>query len=102
MLAGWALLSSPRLASVYVGVYVEPVPQVTLYIDEETRARMKAAAKAAGVSVSRWVADLIRARTRAEWPASVRELAGDPGGMARFGQPEANYFPLTMAVASML
>jgi hypothetical protein len=76
MLAGWALLSSPRLASVYVGVYVEPVPQVTLYIDEETRARMKAAAKAAGVSVSRWVADLIRARTRAEWPASVRKLAG--------------------------
>jgi hypothetical protein len=75
-LAGWALLSSPRLASVYVGAYVETVPQVTLYIDGETRARMKAAAKAAGVSVSRWVADLIRARTRAEWPASVRELAG--------------------------
>jgi hypothetical protein len=52
------------------------VPQVTLYIDAETGARMKAAAKAAGVSVSRWVAELIRARTQAEWPASVRKLAG--------------------------
>jgi hypothetical protein len=46
------------------------VRQVTLYIDVETSARMKAAAKAAGVSVSRWVADLIRAGTQAEWPAS--------------------------------
>jgi len=52
------------------------MPQVTLYIDAETGARMKAAAKAAGVSVSRWVAELIRARTQAEWPASVRRLAG--------------------------
>jgi hypothetical protein len=52
------------------------MPQVTLYIDAETGARMKAAAKAAGVSVSRWVAELVRARTQAEWPASVRKLAG--------------------------
>ena len=52
------------------------MPQVTLYIDAETGARMKAAAKAAGVSVSRWVAELIRARTQAEWPASIRKLAG--------------------------
>jgi hypothetical protein len=52
------------------------MPQVTLYIDAETGARMKAAAKASGVSVSRWVTELIRAKTRAEWPASVRKLAG--------------------------
>jgi hypothetical protein len=50
--------------------------QVTLYIDNETEEKLKAAAKAAGVSQSRWVADLIRERTATEWPASVVQLAG--------------------------
>lgn len=52
------------------------MPQVTLYIDEETDAKARAAAESAGVSYSRWVADLIRSRTRDEWPDSVRRLAG--------------------------
>ena len=50
--------------------------QVTLYLDMETEARMKEAAKAAGVSQSRWLADLIRERTANEWPPSVAALAG--------------------------
>jgi hypothetical protein len=44
------------------------VPQITLYIDEETDAKARAAARAAGVSYSKWVAELIRSRTRDEWP----------------------------------
>jgi hypothetical protein len=50
--------------------------QVTLYLDEQTEEQMKAAARTAGVSNSRWVADLIRERTASEWPESVRRLAG--------------------------
>lgn len=50
--------------------------QVTLYLDMETEARMKEAASAAGVSQSRWLADLIRERTVNEWPKSVAALAG--------------------------
>lgn len=50
--------------------------QVTLYIDNETEEKLKAAAKAAGVSQSRWVADLIREKTASEWPVSVVQLAG--------------------------
>jgi hypothetical protein len=50
--------------------------QVTLYLDTETEARMKAAAKTAGISQSRWVADLIRKRTATQWPESVARLAG--------------------------
>lgn len=50
--------------------------QVTLYLDAETEVRMKEAAKAAGVSQSRWLADLIRERTANEWPKSVIALAG--------------------------
>jgi hypothetical protein len=52
------------------------VPQVTLYVDEDTDAKARAAARAAGVSYSRWVADLIRSRTRDEWPDSIKRLAG--------------------------
>ncbi len=50
--------------------------QVTLYLDSETEKKMKAAAGAAGVSNSRWVAGLIRERTDDEWPAAIVELAG--------------------------
>ena len=50
--------------------------QVTLYLDAEIEARMKDAAKAAGVSQSRWLVDLIRERTANEWPPSVAALAG--------------------------
>lgn len=50
--------------------------QLTLYLDDETEAKMKAAAKAAGVSQSRWVAQVIREKTAAAWPESVTRLAG--------------------------
>jgi hypothetical protein len=50
--------------------------QVTIYLDDAAERRVKAAARKAGVSVSRWVADLVENRTRTEWPAGVLELAG--------------------------
>ena len=50
--------------------------QVTLYLDEETKKRVRKAAKAAGMSQSRWLAELVRQRTATEWPAEVHELAG--------------------------
>jgi hypothetical protein len=50
--------------------------QVTIYLDAATAAQMKKAAKAAGVSQSRFLAELIRQRTAREWPAAVRQLAG--------------------------
>jgi len=52
------------------------VAQVTIYLDDAAERRVKAAARKAGVSVSRWVADLVENRTRTEWPAEVLELAG--------------------------
>jgi hypothetical protein len=50
--------------------------QVTIYVDAETERRLKAAARKAGVSVSRWVGELVENRTRRDWPAAARELAG--------------------------
>jgi hypothetical protein len=49
---------------------------VTLYLDPETETKLKSAAKAAGVSQSRWVAALIQQKTASEWPASIARLAG--------------------------
>lgn len=51
--------------------------KVTLYLDAETEARLKIAAKAAGVAQSRWGATLIQQKTAAdEWPPSIARLAG--------------------------
>lgn len=60
--------------------------QVTLYLDSDTEARMKEAATAAGVSQSRWLADLIREKTAKEWPPSVAALAGAWSDMPTAGE----------------
>ena len=50
--------------------------QVTIYLDDEAEARLEKAARDAGLSRSRWVANLIREKTAAEWPESFRRLIG--------------------------
>ncbi len=50
--------------------------QVTIYMDEETVERMRAAAEESGLSMSAWLARLVRERTRAEWPPEILALAG--------------------------
>ena len=50
--------------------------QVTIYLDDEAEARLRAFAKAEGVPASRWVARLIKERTDDQWPEDVRRLAG--------------------------
>jgi hypothetical protein len=50
--------------------------QITLYLDEEAMRSVREAAKAAGVSRSRWVADLVRKARTTEWPPDVVRLAG--------------------------
>lgn len=52
------------------------MPQLNLYVDEATHSRIKRAAKAAGVSLSAWVAGLVRERTADQWPPEVLALQG--------------------------
>jgi len=52
------------------------VGQVTIYLDDETENKARAAAQASGLSLSRWVAERVRLGALSEWPAEVRELAG--------------------------
>jgi hypothetical protein len=53
--------------------------QVTIYLDDEAEARMRQAAKEAGLSRSRWMAELIREKTASRWPESFRRLIGTWG-----------------------
>jgi len=50
--------------------------QITIYLDEATENRLKASALGTGLSVSRFIANLIREKTATEWPAGVVALAG--------------------------
>jgi predicted transcriptional regulator len=50
--------------------------QITLYLDDELEARLRAAARAANLSQSRWVAALIAEKLHHEWPSAVAALAG--------------------------
>ena len=50
--------------------------QLTIYLDDDTATRMRAAAKGAHISVSRWLANLVRERVATAWPPEVVALAG--------------------------
>ena len=50
--------------------------QVTIYLDDETTVKARAAARSRGLSLSKWIAERIQHGTLSDWPAHVRELAG--------------------------
>lgn len=56
--------------------------QVTLYIDDESQARLREAASRRGVSQSQFVVELIRRETAEVWPDDVLALAGSIGTFA--------------------
>jgi hypothetical protein len=68
--------------------------QVTIYLDDETRALMEQAARADGVSQSRWVAQLIRQRTCRTWPEGWESLIGSfPDFPLRQDPPQTDDVP---------
>lgn len=50
--------------------------QITLYLDDATQALVEQAARANGLSKSRWVAEIIRKYAAHEWPQDCVALAG--------------------------
>lgn len=50
--------------------------QVTIYLDPDTEAKMRAAAKSMGMSQSKWIARLISEKTANSWPDFIYELSG--------------------------
>ena len=64
------------LGRTYTFTYTWSVSQITFYLDEATEAQVRKAAEEAGVSLSRWVAEVLREKLADEWPQSVVDLAG--------------------------
>lgn len=50
--------------------------QVTINLDRQTQDDARAAARAEGVSLSKWKSERIQRHAKSEWPAPVRDLAG--------------------------
>ena len=50
--------------------------QVTIYLDDDTEKRAKKAARSEGVSLSKWIASALRAKTTTAWPREVLDLEG--------------------------
>lgn len=50
--------------------------QVTIYLDDDMEAKMRSAAKAMKMSQSKWISVIINEKVNAEWPITVREMAG--------------------------
>jgi hypothetical protein len=50
--------------------------QITLYLDESTERLVKASAEAAGLSQSRWVAEVIQRAAAPRWPDAIRSALG--------------------------
>jgi hypothetical protein len=52
------------------------MPQLTLYLDNETEKKIKAAAKRAGSSVSSWVTEKLRKAIQDDWPEDYFDILG--------------------------
>jgi len=50
--------------------------QVTIYLDNEIENQMKIAAKTNHLSVSKWVAKIIKDEIATEWPQNIVNMAG--------------------------
>jgi len=50
--------------------------QVTIYLDNETEQKLNAIIRNSKVSKSKYISELIRAKTSTSWPESVVQLAG--------------------------
>ena len=53
--------------------------QVTIYLDKEIENQMKIAAKTNHLSVSKWVAKIIKDEISTEWPQDIVNMAGSWG-----------------------
>jgi hypothetical protein len=52
------------------------MPQISLYIDEKTLKKVKSAATQQNLSISKWVAEQIKAKINPEYTADFKNLFG--------------------------
>lgn len=52
------------------------MPQISLYVDEETLRKVESAAKRQHVSISKWVSEQIRSKIEPVYPLGFEDLFG--------------------------
>lgn len=52
------------------------MPQLTIYLDQETDNLVREASRRSGEPASKWIAEAIRRRAKHEWPADVLAIFG--------------------------
>ena len=67
------------------------MPQISLYIDEATLKKVESAASRQRISISKWVADQIRAKVDPVYPKGYEELFGSLPD-ASFERPDQGDF----------
>ncbi len=50
--------------------------QITIYLENEIENKLKTAAKTSELSVSKWIANIIKEKISTKWPQDVVNLAG--------------------------
>ena len=50
--------------------------QITIHLDAESEAKARNYTEMMNISLDKWITDLIREKTSASWPESIKNLAG--------------------------
>ncbi len=66
------------------------MPQLSIYLDEETATLLERAVSLSGTSVSKWVRKQIQRSLREDWPEGYFQLFGSVDD-ASFSEPEEPY-----------
>lgn len=66
------------------------MPQLSIYLDEETAALLDSAVSISGTSVSKWVGRQIRESLKNQWPDGYFQLFGSVTDSS-FAEPEELY-----------
>ncbi len=66
--------------------------QVTIYLNNDLEIKMKRAAKASSLSLSKWITKIIEEKISAEWSQDIVDLAGSwEGDFPSLGEIRASY-----------
>jgi PHD/YefM family antitoxin component YafN of YafNO toxin-antitoxin module len=72
------------------------MPQISLYIDEETLKKIEKAAKKEHISISKWVGNNIRRSFKSEYPENYFDLYGSVKDETMVAEDRAVYNPGVM------
>ncbi len=65
--------------------------QVTIYMDNNLEEKVKRLAKSTGISISKFISNILEQKVKTSWDDSVRELSGSWSDDAAFDEDIKSY-----------